>query len=331
MISIIVPIYKVEKYIHQCIESIINQTYKDLDIILIDDGSPDNCGEICDKYALKDSRIRVFHTTNKGLSAARNVGIRAAKGEYIGFVDSDDWIDPTMYEELLDNLIRYNADISACGVQVECKKRKRKNVSNEISDTLYTKDEAIRAHIYETFDQYIWNKLYRSSIWGEIMFPEGKNFEDVSVFYRVLLSTSSIVFRSANLYHYRKRENIIANTQSMSNLEEYWFAYYNRFNCLSGLSMVKDDDSLMNKLAEQVANAASKTWRWVYAVPVDERNYAYLKKVSQYIRQNYPAFGRKGWKIYLRVSVFFARYVNSFSFGIVYYLNQVYRYLSNLR
>ena len=98
MISVIVPIYKVEPYLNQCVESILCQTYSDLEILLIDDGSPDRCGQICDEYEKQDSRVKAFHIQNQGLSAARNVGLQNAEGEYIGFVDSDDWIEPEMYE-----------------------------------------------------------------------------------------------------------------------------------------------------------------------------------------------------------------------------------------
>ena len=104
LISIIVPIYNVEKYIHKCIESIINQTYKNLEIILVDDGSPDNCGNICEEYAKNDSRIKVIHKENNGLSSARNAGLEICKGDYIGFVDSDDYIELNMYEVLINAL-----------------------------------------------------------------------------------------------------------------------------------------------------------------------------------------------------------------------------------
>ena len=104
MITIIVPVFNVEQYLPKCVDSIINQTYSNLEILLIDDGSQDRCGEICDEYAKKDSRIQVFHTKNRGLSVARNLGLQEAKGEYIGFVDSDDWIEPDMYEVLLSKM-----------------------------------------------------------------------------------------------------------------------------------------------------------------------------------------------------------------------------------
>ena len=116
LISIIVPVYKVEKYIDECIKSIINQTYTNLEIILIDDGSPDNCGKICDEYAKNDKRIKVIHQKNMGQSVARNVGLEYAKGDYIGFVDSDDYIKNNMFEVLHNNLVSYNADISICNI-----------------------------------------------------------------------------------------------------------------------------------------------------------------------------------------------------------------------
>ncbi len=119
MISVIVPVYNVEPYLAGCLDSILSQTYRDLEILLIDDGSTDRGGTICDEYAAKDPRIRVFHTENRGLSAARNRGLDEAKGEYVGFVDSDDRIDPDMFEYLLEAAERTGADVTECGVFVE--------------------------------------------------------------------------------------------------------------------------------------------------------------------------------------------------------------------
>ena len=116
LITIVVPIYKVEQYLENCIQSIIKQTYTNLQIILVDDGSPDNCGKICDEYALKDKRIEVVHQSNAGVSEARNIGISKAKGEYIGFVDSDDYIDENMYEEMYELLKTREADVCICNM-----------------------------------------------------------------------------------------------------------------------------------------------------------------------------------------------------------------------
>ena len=111
LVSIIVPVYNAERYLHRCIDSVLAQTYTNFELLLINDGSKDNSGEICDKYAVKDSRIRVFHKENGGVSSARNMGIDEAKGEWLSFIDSDDWIEPTMYEKMLQELIGNNADI----------------------------------------------------------------------------------------------------------------------------------------------------------------------------------------------------------------------------
>lgn len=113
-ISIIVPVYKVEPYLRKCLDSIVGQTYQNLQIILVDDGSPDNCGKICDEYAARDRRIEVIHQANGGVSAARNAGLKLADGDYIGWVDSDDWIESGMYEYLLENALKYGADIAVC-------------------------------------------------------------------------------------------------------------------------------------------------------------------------------------------------------------------------
>ena len=116
LISIIVPVYNVEKYIHECVDSIINQTYKNIEIILVDDGSPDNCGKICDEYAKKDNRIKVIHKPNGGLSDARNHGIDVANGEWLMFIDSDDWIEPNMAEKLLHSALNNKADLAISSV-----------------------------------------------------------------------------------------------------------------------------------------------------------------------------------------------------------------------
>ena len=118
LISIIVPVYRVEPYLDRCVQSIVDQTYQNLEIILVDDGSPDNCPAMCDAWAAKDSRVKVIHKENGGLSDARNAGLAAAAGEYIGFVDSDDWISPDMYRLLYENMAEHGSDVSACGVEM---------------------------------------------------------------------------------------------------------------------------------------------------------------------------------------------------------------------
>lgn len=200
MISIIVPVYNVEPYLCQSIESILSQTYKNLEIILIDDGSFDRCGEICDIYAGKDNRIRVIHTTNKGLSAARNLGIREAKGEFIGFVDSDDWIESDMYEDLLNYIEDYSADISACGFWYEFGDYQ---TIYHLSENKYDGITSLYALIEGRINNSVWNKLFKKDIFKNVLFPEGKCFEDIAIMHLAFNHAKRVVCNSASKYHYR--------------------------------------------------------------------------------------------------------------------------------
>jgi len=185
LISVIVPVYKVENYLDCCVQSIVNQTYSNLEILLIDDGSPDASGAMCDAWAEKDSRIRGIHQENAGGGAARNAGLDAARGERIAFVDSDDYIAPDCYQ-YLHTLLEEGADIAECDfVEMERNDAVFGTDAGEIS--FYTPLEAMRCHIRDTaFRQLIWNKLYRRETVGDIRFPVGTKIDDEFFTYRVL-------------------------------------------------------------------------------------------------------------------------------------------------
>ena len=155
LISIIIPVYKVEKYIYKCIDSVLNQTYKNLEIILVDDGSPDKCPEICEEYAKKDNRIKIIHKKNGGLSDARNAGLKVATGKYIGFVDSDDYIEKDMYQVLYNNIIKTNSDISIVNLK-EVKENEiiENNVKDEQNTIEYTKLEGLKKLIENKIKSY---------------------------------------------------------------------------------------------------------------------------------------------------------------------------------
>ena len=314
MISVIVPVYKVESYLHQCLDGILGQTYRDLEILLIDDGSPDRCGEICEEYAKKDSRIRVFHTENQGLSAARNLGLREAKGEYIGFVDSDDWIEPDMYEILLRRIEETGTDISASGVRNEYRNN---SFQYSVSNNAYVGPEAIRALILD-LSNGVWNKLYRRDCWTDIRFPEKHVFEDVATMYKVVLKAESLSCVPESLYHYRMRESSIIHSHSMSNLMDYWNAFYNRYLFLCGFPEFNNDRKMMNCLEKKVAFAATRTWFWIFGVPKEQRNYVFLRTVSDSMQKSFPRFGKREWGLVLRAGVFFSRYTNEVLFAVLH-------------
>lgn len=210
IVSIIVPIYKVEPYIRQCINSILNQTYKNLEIILVDDGSPDDCGMICDEYAQKDTRIKVIHKENGGLSSARNAGLEVAKGDFIAFIDSDDYVSENFIKILYDLCIKNNADIAECDFikfEIEpeelLKKEKiEKFTALEMQERIYSNDY-VRTIV-------VWNKLYRREVYKDLRFPDGKINEDEFTTYKAFdKCNKGIVTTNQELYYYRYNENSI--------------------------------------------------------------------------------------------------------------------------
>ena len=209
LISIIVPVYKVEKYLSRCIESIINQTYKNIEIILVDDGSPDKCGEICNDYASIDTRIIVIHKPNGGLSDARNFGLNSASGEYVGFVDSDDYIEKTMYENLLNACVFNHSDISMCG---------RYDVINDHlipvysfeGNKVWTSQEAIRNILnWDNIDSSVCDKLFKRSLFEDISFPINKYNEDMFIMVNLLTLSKKIIHTGKSEYYYYHRNDSI--------------------------------------------------------------------------------------------------------------------------
>ena len=221
LISVIIPVYKVEKYLEKCIESIIKQTYTNLQIILVDDGSPDNCGKICDEYAKKDSRIEVIHKANGGLSDARNVGINRANGRYIGFVDSDDYIKEDMYEKLINLIKEYNADVSICNLyDVIDGKEYVRNKDNGIHE--YSRIDILKEILLDkNIQSYAWNKLYKKELFDEIKYPIGKKYEDIGTTFYLFEKCNKIVVTSEPEYYYLKRADSLVNNVTESTILDY--------------------------------------------------------------------------------------------------------------
>ena len=221
LISIIIPVYKVEKYLEKCIQSLINQTYENLQIILVDDGSPDNCGKICDEYAQKDHRIEVIHKSNGGLSDARNKGLEIAKGEYIGFIDSDDYIESDMYEVLYNLLKQYNADVSICNFYtVSQGKIAIKNAENGIKE--YNRIEILKEVLLDNnIQSYAWNKLYKKELFDEIKYPVGKKYEDIGTTFYLLEKCNKVVVTGKPEYYYINRQDSIVNNVTETTITDY--------------------------------------------------------------------------------------------------------------
>lgn len=213
LISVIVPVYNVKDYLKKCVDSILNQTYPNLEVLLIDDGSTDGSNNICDDMAKKDNRIRVIHQENGGLSAARNAGLDAAIGDYIAFVDSDDYIKDTMYADMLDEMVKRNADIIVGGIgyiDEEGKKILDVNV-NELLVIEDGEEKYKQLHEQDVLTVVQCNKLYKSAIFKDIRYPIGKIHEDVYVIHKELYNASKIVYIPEVYYYYVQRVGSIMN------------------------------------------------------------------------------------------------------------------------
>lgn len=250
LISVIVPVYKVEKYLAKCIDSILNQIYSNFELVLVDDGSPDNCGLICDKYAETDMRIRVIHKPNGGLSDARNVGVSFATGDYITFIDSDDYIDSYFLKNFADILQNEDADLIITGVV--------NFYENDISiDSQISNEYEVLTHeqtyekmlLQDGMDVNATAKLYRKSIFDNIKYPVGELYEDIKVIYDVVESVDTIIFSKYRGYFYLQRTDSIMYSNMSSKK-------------LILLDTVKRLKSLIQENYPNIENAAIR--RYVY-------------------------------------------------------------------
>lgn len=219
LVSVIVPVYQVRRYLPECVESLLGQSYRNLELILIDDGSTDGSGELCEEYAQKDERIKVVHQTHCGVSGARNKGFQMAKGEYIAFVDSDDRVSSSFIAVLYQLIQRYNADVSVCayerrkegGVQ---KKLVKENTYSITSEQMLQEWHGVRKGL----ETVLWNKLYRRGLFGKeddfILFPEGKEHEDTCVSHLLIQRAETIAFTNQILYMYRIRKGSITESSA---------------------------------------------------------------------------------------------------------------------
>lgn len=209
-ISVIVPVYNVEKYLDRCIESIVSQTYKNLEIILVDDGSPDSCPQMCEFWAEKDNRIKVVHKENGGLSDARNAGMAVATGEYISFIDSDDWIEKDMLMKLYDCMQSDNSEIASCGVRWITDDGEVINNATVTDDTVLDTENAISELLEDgKLKQHVWNKLYKFDLIKDILFEKGKYHEDVFWSYQVLGRANRVSIIKDSFYNYVQRDSSI--------------------------------------------------------------------------------------------------------------------------
>lgn len=242
-VSVIVPVYQVEKYLRQCLDSIVNQTFKDIEVILIDDGSKDNSGKICDEYALKDNRVKVMHQENMGLSDARNSGMNLMSGKYFMFVDSDDYVSEQMIEKLYTSALETDADVVCCNFEYFWE-----NNENESFSTKQKREELNSSEIFshrKNEKNYgiwtvAWNKLYKSSSMNSFRFRSGKIHEDEFWANDIYQKDLKVVTIEDSLYYYRQRHNSIVSIKSIKKEFDLIEAFQERMQIYLNQNMYPD-------------------------------------------------------------------------------------------
>ena len=275
MISIIVPIYNVEKYVGECIESIINQAYKDLEIILVDDGSTDGSGIICDKYARHDSRIHVIHKTNGGLSDARNAGIEQAHGDWLGFVDGDDFLHKNMYADLYSCIRSTDGDIAVCSFfPTKCYVEDWEYDKNDEISVFSGGEALCNLNIVQVS---ACNKLYRKELFETIRYPVGKLHEDEAVIHRILYQCSRVSFIEEKLYGRRIREGSIMTSEITGRrIYDGIDALKDRVNFVCEMGWEEPQENVLNRFGEYVRH---------YYFYVEEKNIRDYKEVQIMLRE----------------------------------------------
>jgi glycosyltransferase involved in cell wall biosynthesis len=284
-ISVIVPVYNVEPYLRRCLDSIIRQSYRNLEIILVNDGSPDNCGVICDEYAAKDERFKVIHKPNGGVASARNTGLAIATGDWVGWVDSDDWIEAGMFETMLKSAESHSADIVICSREESYPDHCFRMGWQQ--PELLDKKQAIALLVEDDLIQsYLWDKLWRRELFQDITIPQLEVFEDMAVMYRLFMRAERVVCLPNELYHYEHHETGLTTKLSLESRINFFQVNRERFENLG-----QDFPQLAEGLLRVLAVAAIQIWTAYYDTPKDKRKScsADIDKMARFNREHYKA------------------------------------------
>ena len=278
LVSVIIPVYNVRAYLPQCLENVINQSYGNLEILIIDDGSTDGSGRICDQYAEKDERIRVLHTENRGLASARNLSLEQICGEYISFLDSDDWMELNTIETLLKAMTQTGSDIVVAQSSTEYFGKTTYPVKAPEGPQLFRGQQILPAFTQGLFGDVVWNKLYRTNLFASHRFPDGHNYEDVATTWKLmkdLAAEDGTVCRLPDiLFHFRARQSSITHTRSLYNLLDRWEAYLAKYEALP---------KYQAQLLPACIMAAGQMWLWYETFSKEERAHARITMTQMQI------------------------------------------------
>lgn len=308
LISVVVPIYNVEKYLKECVDSILNQTYKNLEILLIDDGSTDSSGNIAENYMQKNKKIKTFHKKNGGLSDARNYGINHARGKYICFIDSDDYVKEDYITTMYENLKKFNTKISACGICYLYGDRIIKEVNFKNIKKLYLGEEAqIYLNIIGFYNVSVCNKLFDINLFKNIKFPKGLKSEDWYIMYKLIELSGSIYYDSNSKYIYRQRDGSItksstANIDSIKAAENVYQYFINNANikkyaaqALAFAIIGVYNHNLRQKNYQELPNLTGE-FRKIYK-DITYSKLPLIRKVQLFLFKNFPKIYNEMFKV----------------------------------
>lgn len=326
LVSVIVPVYNVRPYLAEALDSVVNQTYKNLEILVIDDGSTDGSGELCDEYAAKDSRMHVVHQQNGGISAARNRGLDLMTGDVVAFLDSDDAFDPCFVEQTLSALLREKTDLVECKYTVHrtvgaLGKTNRKKSLPLIKAGMYDRISALSAFVDAFLSPCVWNKLYLRELWSGIRFPEGRVYEDNEVILYVIDSCHSCYVINQTLYFYRKRPGSITNTVSQ-NCVRSWSVSCSVINeyILENTPSIFNEKQLARRLHSQLEGLISAYCR------LDRKNEA-NKSFDEDLRNQIIQFGKENKAAIYGIRTTAAYYMARFCPRLLLFLYPIYHVL----
>ena len=287
LISVIIPVYKVEKYLEKCVKSVTDQTYANLEIILVNDGSPDGCGDLCDKLAADDSRIRVIHKENGGLSSARNAGIDVATGEYLSFIDSDDYITPTMIGNMYRLICESRSDIAVTG-RIDKFEDGREIINFKTGESVFTGEEAIRKLLLKDgIDVSACDKLFHKSLFDGIRFPLGETNEDNAVMFKLLQRAERIAHTDTADYYYCHRGNSITTTVSTRALSFLIKHSEDNAATLSQQYPCYKDEIAVYLGAHYMLTYHELSKKRIWSGKLDEYEKALVKKTKAFLKKNY--------------------------------------------
>lgn len=234
VLSVIVPVFNVDQYLRKCVDSILVQSYKDFELLLIDDGSTDSSSDICDEFSTIDSRIRCIHKINEGLSCTRNLGIEISAGDYIAFIDSDDWIEQGMFKTMIEKLEFDKSDICICGIRAVDENGRIDDQTNFDKSMVLSREEATSKILLDLeIPSYSCNKIFAKKLWQNVTFPQGMYYEDIATIYKIFDKAEKVSITEKIYYNYFRRSNSICLDKdpykNIKRLNDSFIAFYNRY------------------------------------------------------------------------------------------------------